>query len=97
MQTDILKIVEQFAEDANLSDHRVGIVLARNGRLLERLRNAKRGVWPETAEAILAAIAREREGRGLVAVHTPPHDTPPRASQSRLAPKVDRVVNGGGK
>nr|WP_319250484.1 hypothetical protein [uncultured Celeribacter sp.] len=65
MKQDILEIVEAFAQDANLSEHRVGMLLARNGRLLERLRNPRSRMWPETEAAILDAVRKERLARGL--------------------------------
>jgi hypothetical protein len=65
MHTDILTAVEKFIADSGLSDHRAGILLARNGRLLERLRDPKRRIWPDTADAVIAAVEREREKRGL--------------------------------
>jgi hypothetical protein len=37
----------EFAREAGLSAHRVGILAAGNGRLIERLEGAGR-VWPET-------------------------------------------------
>ncbi len=63
MHDDILSEVEQFARDTGLSDHRVGILLANNGRLIERLRNPSSRVWPETVARIRAAIDRERRHR----------------------------------
>lgn len=58
MANDLLKKIEAFKADTNLSDHRVGMLLANNGRLLPRLRAGGR-VWPETVSEIEASLARE--------------------------------------
>lgn len=65
MDNNLRTHVERFVADSGLSEHRVGILLARNGRLLERLRDPKRKFWPDTVEAIMAAIQRERERRNI--------------------------------
>jgi DNA-binding sugar fermentation-stimulating protein len=62
MAHDILIEVERFQAVTGLSDHRVGIVLANNGRLLERLRESRR-IWPETVEKIRDAIEEETSRR----------------------------------
>jgi len=62
MNTELLKSVESFQAQTGLSDHRVGIILARNGRLLERLRAGGR-FWPETQRQIERAIGREQAAR----------------------------------
>lgn len=64
MKNDLLKAVEAFQRDAGLSDHRVGWLLAKNGRLIQRLRGGGR-IWPETVDAITAAIKEERAKRNL--------------------------------
>lgn len=66
MDTDLLKSVEAFQRETGLSDHRVGMILARNGRLLPRLRGGGR-VWPEKAAEIRAALKREAAARGQAA------------------------------
>lgn len=48
--------------ETGLSAHRVGMICANNGRIIERLRDGGR-VWPETAVSIRAAIAQERARR----------------------------------
>lgn len=62
MQDTILSEVEAFIADTGLSEHRAGILLARNGKLVERLRAGGR-IWPETQRAIRDAIQRERKVR----------------------------------
>ena len=58
MERALLRDIEAFQAKTGLSDHRVGILLANNGRLLERLRSGGR-VWPETAQKIREAVERE--------------------------------------
>ena len=53
---NLLTEIETFQQATGLSDHRVGIMLANNGRLIERLRNNKR-VWPETEALVRRNIA----------------------------------------
>lgn len=60
----ILHEIISFAKEAELSEHRAGMVLARNGRLIERLRSGGR-VWPETEDGIREAIKAERIKRGI--------------------------------
>lgn len=60
MTNNLLADVENFMAETGLSEHRVGILLARNGRLIERLRDPKRRIWPETAAAIRAALREQR-------------------------------------
>lgn len=62
MSKPIINEVEQFLTDTGLSEHRVGFLLARNGKLVERLRAGRR-IWPETEKMIRDAIARERARR----------------------------------
>ena len=45
-----------------LSAHRTGILLARNGKLVDRLRAGGR-IWPETEAAVRESLARERARR----------------------------------
>ena len=59
----VLPEIEEFARDYGLSDHRAGLVLANNGRLIERLRSGRR-IWPETKQAIRRNIRKERARRG---------------------------------
>lgn len=63
MANDLLSEIEKFQAETGLSDHRVGIILARNGRLMERLRNPKRRIWPETAAQVRLALEAERRKR----------------------------------
>lgn len=64
MNTSLLNALENFKTTAGLSEHRAGLVLVNNGRLIERLRAGCR-VWPDTEAKIRAAIARETIKRGL--------------------------------
>lgn len=62
MTQPIIKEVEKFLSETGLSEHRVGFLLARNGKLVERLRAGRR-IWPETEQMIRDAIDRERAQR----------------------------------
>ena len=62
MANELLSELETLMVETGLSAHRVGILCASNGRLIDRLRDGGR-VWPETEREVRAAIARERERR----------------------------------
>ena len=62
MSKKLLSELEGFMAETGLSAHRVGLLCASNGRLIERLRNGGR-VWPETEQDVRAGIARERARR----------------------------------
>ena len=62
MSTSILHDLERLRADTGLSEHRLGILVARNGRLFERVRDGGR-MWPETAAKVRAGIARVRAER----------------------------------
>ena len=51
MSTKLLSEIEQFMAEANLGPHRFGLLAAKNGRLVDRLREGRR-VWPETEKQI---------------------------------------------
>lgn len=61
----LIQKIDAFLADTGLSEHRAGIILAKNGRLIPRLRDGRR-VWPETEAAIVDAIERERAKRDVV-------------------------------
>lgn len=62
MQQSLLPEIETFMAETGLSEHRAGILLANNGRLVERLRDEKR-IWPETEIQVRQSLARERAKR----------------------------------
>lgn len=70
MKHSLTSELDKFIAETGLSEHRAGIILAKNGRLVERLRENRR-IWPETEKKVWASIAREREKRGLPAGVTP--------------------------
>ena len=51
MSTKLLTEIEKFMSEANLGPHRFGLLAAKNGRLVERLREGGR-VWPETEKQV---------------------------------------------
>ncbi|ARO14416.1 hypothetical protein BVG79_01070 [Ketogulonicigenium robustum] len=58
MEQKLLSDIEAFRDATGLSEHRVGIILAKNGRLLERLR-ADRPFQVPTVRKIKDALKRE--------------------------------------
>lgn len=62
MSRELLSELEGLMAETGLSAHRVGILCARNGRIIDRLRAGGR-VWPETENEIRSAICRERSRR----------------------------------
>lgn len=58
MQQSLLSDIERFMSETGLSPHRTGILLARNGKLVDRLRAGGR-IWPETEVAIRARLVAE--------------------------------------
>ncbi|WP_314188783.1 hypothetical protein [Paracoccus yeei] len=62
MSRNLLSELEGLMADTGLSAHRVGILCAKNGRIIDRLRAGGR-VWPETESEIRSAIRRERSRR----------------------------------
>ena len=59
MKHDLLSEIEEFMRAEKIGEHRFGILAAKNGRLVERLRSGGR-IWPETEEQIRAFMAERR-------------------------------------
>lgn len=59
MYAKLLSDIDEFLELTGMTEYRFGILAARNGRLLERLRAGKR-VWPETEALIRGFMIAER-------------------------------------
>lgn len=57
MSDALLSKIEAFMAQQHIGEHRFGMLAARNGRLVERLRRGGR-VWPETEQCVLAFIAK---------------------------------------
>jgi len=62
MDRSLLTEIDSFIAETGLSEHRVGVLLAANGRLLPRLRKGGR-VWPDTEQKIRDALHAERARR----------------------------------
>ena len=58
----LLKDIETFLADTGLSEHRFGILAAKNGRIVPRLRAGGR-VWPETEMQIRVWLKTDGEAR----------------------------------
>jgi len=74
MHSTLLSDIEAFLLETGMGEYRFGLLAARNGRLVERLRSRsteKRGkpvrVWPETEEQVRDFMAAERAKRGVAA------------------------------
>jgi hypothetical protein len=65
MDKDLLSELETLMAETGLSAHRVGMICANNGRIIDRLRDGGR-VWPETEQGIRKAIVRERQRRANI-------------------------------
>lgn len=59
MADNLLNEIEAFLAETGLGEHRFGILAARNGRLVERLREGGR-IWPETAKQVRAYIKQRK-------------------------------------
>lgn len=59
MHTPLLKEIDEFLSETGLGPHRFGILAAKNGRLVERLRAGRR-IWPDTESQIREFMASER-------------------------------------
>lgn len=70
MTDTLLSEIEQFLAETGMPEYTFGIKAARNGRLVERLRQGTTPerkkpvrVWPETAQMVRDFIASERQRR----------------------------------
>lgn len=59
MKSELLIEIDRFLAAENIGEHRFGILAAKNGRLVERLRLGGR-IWPETAEQVREFMAERR-------------------------------------
>lgn len=59
MSKSLLTEIEAFMSDYGLSAYRFGILAAKNGRLVDRLRAGRR-IWPETEVEIRAFMMSKR-------------------------------------
>lgn len=62
MHQKLLTEITEFLSESGLSGYRFGLLAAKNGRLVERLRSGKR-VWPETEAQVRNFIMAERTKR----------------------------------
>lgn len=59
MHKELLSEIDRFLAAEGIGEHRFGILAAKNGRLVERLRSGGR-IWPETEEQIRSFMAERR-------------------------------------
>lgn len=62
MQRSLFTEIETFMAETGLSAHRTGILLARNGKLVDRLKAGGR-IWPETEAMIRENMQAEVQRR----------------------------------
>lgn len=59
---NLIHEIEAFMDATGLSEHRTGYLLAKNGRLIPRLRSGRR-IWPETEALIRKKLVAEKAKR----------------------------------
>jgi hypothetical protein len=73
MDTTLLIEIEKFLTETGMGEHRFGLLAAKNGRLVERLRagvtpgGKPTRIWPDTEQQVRQFIATERQTRGVEA------------------------------
>lgn len=73
MNDTLLSEIEDFLSETGMTAYRFGFLAAKNGRLVERLREGvtPQGkpvrIWPETAQQVRAFMRAERQKRAKVA------------------------------
>lgn len=68
MSKDLLEEIDEFLRLTGMGEYRFGLLAAKNGRLVERMRSKGRTgrsgrVWPETEEKIRSFMAAEQARR----------------------------------
>lgn len=61
--TKLYHDVQAFLTETGMSAYRFGFRAVRNGRLVERLANPSRRIWPETEDRVREFMRSERERR----------------------------------
>jgi hypothetical protein len=64
MSVHLIVEIDAFLAESRIGEHRFGILAAKNGRLVERLRSGGR-VWPETEERVRAFMEQRRNSRSV--------------------------------
>lgn len=72
MSASLLSEIDAFLAETRMSEYRFGLLAAKNGRLVERLREGTpKGkparIWPETEMQVRAFIMSERQRRKVAA------------------------------
>lgn len=78
MTTQLLNDIDKFLRDTGMGEYRFGLLAAKNGRLVERLRTGRRNgraarVWPET-EVEIRAFMRSESNRRIAKPSSPSAD-----------------------
>ena len=66
MCSQLITQIESFLAETGLSAHRFGMLAAKNGRLVDRLRSGGR-IWPETEVQISNFLLSEEARRRVIA------------------------------
>lgn len=73
MRNTLLPEIDKFLSETGMGEYRFGLLAAKNGRLVERLRagTTPQGkpvrIWPETEMQVRAFMMSERQKRGVEA------------------------------
>jgi len=62
MHTKLLSEIDAFLAASGYSEARFGMLAARNGRFIERLRGGKR-IWPQTEQRVRAWMCANADAR----------------------------------
>ena len=62
MHQSLLSQIDEFLAETGMSAYRFGIRAAKNGRLVERLKDQRR-IWPDTEAKVRSFIRSERAKR----------------------------------
>ncbi|PJN94412.1 hypothetical protein CNY89_14670 [Amaricoccus sp. HAR-UPW-R2A-40] len=62
MHQNLITEIDEFLAETGLSGYRFGLLAAKNGRLVDRLKGGGR-VWPETEAQVLGFIRQRRAER----------------------------------
>lgn len=70
MTAQLLSDIEEFLRETGMGEYRFGLLAARNGRLVERLRTPRSNgrparIWPETEVEVRAFMRSHRSKRPI--------------------------------
>ena len=68
MSVHLIRDIDEFLAEFQVSEYRFGFLAAKNGRLVERLRKKGR-VWPETEQEVRNYMSNCRKAGRLLQKH----------------------------